>query len=191
MFGANLTLKVWMLVLRSQARVVYGSLQLRGGDVVYYDQFYDVAAPNRGWFLTNDLDVLWQSSDGKFVGGARYTLTIPFYGSGYVRPGEAAADNSMHRIGPFLAYTFFSKDGASFNNPTVFLLAQWWAKHRYRSGQEVNAGLPLIGLGFQMTGDFLPVPAPATRARPAPPPAATPETGKPLAPTAVPEAPGP
>lgn len=157
--GANLNLKVWMIVLRSQARAVYGSLKLRSGDAVYYDQFYDVLAPNQGWFVTNDLDVLWQAGDGSFVGGLRYTLTVPFYQARHLRPGEAAPDNSMHRVGPFLAYTFKSQDGAGFNNPTVFLLAQWWLKHRYRTGQEVHAALPLIGVGFQMTGDLLAFPA--------------------------------
>lgn len=182
--GAHVTLKLWMLVLRSQARAVFGSLGLRAGDTIYYDQFFDVAVPNQGWFVTNDLDVLWQSADNKFVGGARYTLTAPLYTARHVAPGEDVPDNSMHRLGPFLAYTFRVRDGAAFNTPTVFLVVQWWLKHRYRTGQEVHAALPMIGAGFQVTGDFLPFPTqaptvappePAPAPAPPPPPEAAPQ----------------
>ena len=38
--------------------------------------------------------------------------------------------------------------------PTLYLLAQWWVKHRYRTGQEVSQGLPMIVLGFSFTGDL-------------------------------------
>jgi hypothetical protein len=43
-------------------------------------------------------------------------------------------------------------------NPTAFLLVQWWAKHRYRTGAEdgVGAGVPYIVLGFSFEGDFWP-----------------------------------
>lgn len=144
--GASFQVKVSSLVLRSQARLVNGNLALRPGDTVYYDQFYDVAAPNRGWFFTNDLDALWQMFEARFSAGARYTATVPF---------SQGTDNSMHRVGPFLGYTFKSVDGAAFNNPTVFLLVQWWLKHRFRTGADTRAALPLMGVGFQITGDFL------------------------------------
>ena len=49
------------------------------------------------------------------------------------------------------------EDGAAFNNPTVFVLIQWWAKHRFRTGADTSGALPLMGVGFQKTGDFLSV----------------------------------
>lgn len=155
--GANFMIKVSSIVVRSQARLVYGNLKLKAGERVYYDQFYDVAVPNQGWFLTNDLDVLWQGLENKLVVGARYTLTAPFYDpTRHYDPNDVqAADNSMHRVGPFAGYTFKIEDGAKFNNPTVFVLVQWWAKHRFRTGADTSGALPLIGVGFQMTGDFL------------------------------------
>lgn len=155
-FGANLQLKVGPMVIRSQARLLRPDMGT--GDRIYYDQFYDLGVPNRGWFFTNDLDVLWQGLSNKLFAGLRYTASAPFYDPNkHVAPGESVPDNSTHRVGPFLGYTFKSADGAKFNNPTVFLLIQWFLKHPYRTGADVSRALPLLGVGFQFTGDFLPV----------------------------------
>ncbi len=154
--GANLVLKLGPVVLRSLARLVYADLNLREGDRVYYDQFYDTLSPNRGWMLTNDVDLLAQLFDNRLIAGARYTMTFPLYDAArHLDPTDPVQEvnNSMHRVGPFLGWTFFSEDGAGFNNPTVFLLVQWWAQHRFRT-TELPA-LPLMGVGFQFTGDFV------------------------------------
>ena len=58
-------------------------------------------------------------------------------------------------IGPLLAYTFKDRPKKRFMRPTLYLLAQWWVKHRYRTGQEINQGLPLIVLGFSFNGELL------------------------------------
>lgn len=158
--GANLNLKFGPVVLRSFARAIYGSMKLRPGDRVYYDQFYDVLMPNQGWSITNDLDLLGQFFMNRIVAGVRYTLTVPLYArTRHYDPDDPVqqVNNAMHRVGPLLGYTFFSEDGAGFNNPTVFLLVQWWAQHRWRTGADTPAALPLMGLGFQFTGDFLPI----------------------------------
>jgi hypothetical protein len=158
--GANLQFKLGPVVVRSAARLVNGNLALRPGDTVYYDQLYDVLAPNRGWFFTNDLDVLYQGLENKLIVGARYTFTAPLYDSTrHLDPTAASTtvDNSTHRVGPLIGYTFKMEDGAKFNTPTVFLLVQWWVKHRWRTGADTPAALPLIGIGFQITGDFLSV----------------------------------
>ncbi len=87
--GANLTLKVKSVVLRSMGRMVRADMRLRAGDRVYYDQYYDVAAPNQGWYLTNDLDVVWQGLSNKLIAGGRYTLTVPFYDAArHLAPGR-------------------------------------------------------------------------------------------------------
>jgi hypothetical protein len=156
--GANFMAKVSSIVIRSQARLVYGNLKLKDGERIYYDQFYDVGSPNQGWMFVNDLDVLWQGLENKLIAGARYTATAPFYDPArHFDPNDPvqAADNSMHRVGPFVGYTFKIEDGAKFNNPTVFILVQWWLKHRFRTGVDTSQALPLMGIGFQMTGDFL------------------------------------
>lgn len=110
--------------------------------------------------FTNDLDVVWQGLENKLIAGARYTFTNPFYDPArHYDPNDPVqtADNSMHRVGPFVGYTFKIEDGAKFNNPTVFVLVQWWLKNRNRTGQDVSQAIPLMGVGFQMTGDFLPI----------------------------------
>ena len=155
--GANLQLKLAFLVIKAGARLVHGSLKLREGERVYYDLTYDIAAPNNGWTFVNDLDVLWQGLGNKLVAGARYTVTVPLYDPArHFADPTAAVDNSMHRLGPFLAYTFKFEDGARFNTPTAFLAAQWWLKHRFRAGQEISQAIPVVVVGFQITGDFLP-----------------------------------
>jgi hypothetical protein len=157
--GANLQAKVAMFIIRSQARLVFGHLKLKDGERIYYDQFYDIGAPNQGWTFVNDLDVLYQGLENKLVAGARYTATAPLYDPArHLEPGATGtSDNSMHRVGPFVGYTFKIEDGAKFNTPTVFILVQWWLKHRFRTGVDTSQALPLLGVGFQMTGDFLPL----------------------------------
>ncbi|MEW5738396.1 MAG: hypothetical protein AB1938_05690 [Myxococcota bacterium] len=154
--GANLQFKVGPIVVRSQARLLRPDMGT--SDRIFYDQFYDLGVPNRGWFFTNDLDVVWQGLANKLIAGLRYTASAPFYDPNkHVAPGERVPDNSTHRVGPFIGYTFKVEDGAKFNNPTVFLLIQWFLKHPYRTGVDTSRALPLMGLGFQFTGDFLPV----------------------------------
>lgn len=158
--GANFQAKVSVVLLRSQARLIYGSMKLKDNERVYYSQLYDMAMPNQGWAFVNDLDLVYQSLDSKILAGARYTATVPLYDPArHLDPNDPiqTVDNAMHRVGPFLAYTFKVEDGARFNTPTVFLLVQWWLKHRFRTGLDTPAALPLFGVGFQMTGDFLPV----------------------------------
>ncbi len=172
--GADFQVKVLDFVIRSRARLIRPDMRLRAGDTVFYDQFYDTLVPNRGWYFVNDADLLYQTENRKFVGGLRYTASIHFYTDAQFQAGEEQVNlNNMHRVGPFAGYTFKSSDGASFNNPTVFVLLQWWVQHRNRTGPVrepgsgnatgVSQALPLIGVGFQMTGDFLPVPKPAPR----------------------------
>ena len=169
--GADFQIKVLdAIVVRSRARLIRPDMNLRAGDTVFYDQFYDVMAPNRGWYFVNDVDLLYQSANKRFVGGARYTQAFMFYDQRHFASGEAQENlNNLHRVGPFVGYTFKIDDGAAFNNPTAFILIQWWLQNRNRTGTANNPdgitqALPLIGAGFQMTGDFLPVPKPAPRA---------------------------
>lgn len=156
--GANLQLKVGPVVARSQAKLVRPDFALRAGDRVLYDILYDVLAPNRGWFLTNDADVLYALGERLMV-GVRWTATHAFYGPEHFAAGEPQQDlnGPMHRLGPVVAYTFFSEDGARFNNPTLFAAANWWLTHRYRAGQEVSALVPMLALGLSFNGDLLPL----------------------------------
>lgn len=156
--GLNLQVRLGEnIVLRNQLRVVRPQYNVRAGDTVFYDQFYDVLAPNGGWYLNNDFDA-WFNPKWGLIAGVRYSATAPFYTAAQFAPGEVPGGiNQTHRVGPMFGYTFFQRDGAKFNAPTVFLLAQWWLRHTYRAGQVSTQALPLLGVGFQFTGDFLPL----------------------------------
>jgi len=116
-------------------------------DEVFYDLVSDRLVPNGGFTWVQDTDLLYLR--GKARVGARHTFTDNLDGS--VGDGGLA----HHRVGPILAYQFADKrPGARFNQPTVFVLTQWWAQHPYRTGAEQPGGLPLIALGFAFNGDF-------------------------------------
>jgi hypothetical protein len=154
--GLELLGKLGPIVVRSTSRFVYADMNLRAGDRTFYDPGSDVLAPDQGWVATTDLDVLYVGL-GQLVAGLRYSAVVPFYRADSYQPGEPQEqDNGSQRLGPILAYTFSVRDGAAFTAPTVFLLAQWWLDHRYRTGAEVSQGLPFIGVGFGFRGDLLP-----------------------------------
>jgi hypothetical protein len=156
-FGVDLQARLGPVLIRSRGRFVRADLPLREGDRVYYDQLYDVLAADGGWMFTNDLDAAWMGMGNRLVLGLRYTATVPFYGDDAYAPSEPNQHNNSHqRLGPLLSYSFWVRDGAKLNAPSVFLIVQWWLDHRYRAGQEHSQALPLIGLGFQFYGDLLP-----------------------------------
>ena len=150
--GANLNLKFGPIVLRSQARLVAPDLKLRPGDTVLYDQVYDLLLPNGGFTFINDLDLMVQTKFG-LLAGVRYNAGVPLYGPEH----GATEDNSSHRLGPFLAYRFFDHDGRKLNQPTLALIINWYAKHRYRTGADTSAALPYVTLAFNVVGDLIPL----------------------------------
>jgi hypothetical protein len=85
----------------------------------------------------------------------RHTLTTAFYRQRDFLPGEPVSQpNGPHsRLGPAIAWTIFDYPGARFNRPTVFLLAQWWLRHRWRTGVQTHAAVPYAVVGFSFEGD--------------------------------------
>jgi len=135
-------------------------------DTVYYDQTLDILQPDRGWVLTNDADALYLFDWGLKL-GARYTYTHAFYDRDMYLPGESRVNrNNTHRVGPAILYSppkwrakAAKRTGLSrkrWYNPTAFLLMQWWAQHRWRTGEDVSPGMPYILLGFTFEGDIHP-----------------------------------
>lgn len=148
--GATLRAAAGPVAIRSTAQVTRYDLNLPENDVVFYDQFWDRLATDGGWMVLNDLDVLVLA--GKSRIGVRHTFTDQI-------GGTKGTDGSLaqHRVGPLLAYQFNDKPkGTAFNQPTAFMVCQWWAQHPYRTGQEQPAGLPLVALGFAFNGDVAP-----------------------------------
>lgn len=122
-------------------------LGLRPGDTIMYDATQDLALPDGGWALLNDLDVGAQIR--KTVFGARYSYADALHGTG--GPG----DLPNHRVGPLVAYTFHERpSGARFNKPTLLAMVQWHAQHPWRSGERRSAAIPLIAIAFQFEGDL-------------------------------------
>jgi hypothetical protein len=124
------------------------------GDRVYYDPFYDVVAPLDGWVFTNDLDVIASLTDLGTNIGLRYTSVIPQLGDG----DDANRTTTTHRLGPIVTYTFKEQRHAAFNAPTVFVLAQWWLHHQFRTGGDspgtISQYMPMIVMGFSFRGDW-------------------------------------
>jgi len=136
-------------------------------DTVYYDQTLDILHPDRGWVTTNDADIIYLFDFGLRV-GARYTLTHAFYRDSMYPAGEDTTNRNSptHRVGPAILYsppkwhikaakrTKLSRK--RWMNPTAILLVQWWAQHRWRTGEDVHPGVPYLVLGFSFEGDFFP-----------------------------------
>ena len=161
-FGADLQAKVGPIAARNLARLVRGSYQLRQGDTAYYDQFYDVLAPNDGWYLNNDTDVFYVTDFG-LAAGARVNTTMPFYEERHFNDADRAAglagtnpNGPTLRAGPMVTYTFFDEEGAIWNKPTIIFTTQWWLSHRYRTGADVPQAIPYTVIAFQFTGDLIP-----------------------------------
>lgn len=126
------------------------------GDRVYYDPFYDVAAPLDGWVFANDLDVVAQLTDVGTNIGIRYSAVLPQHDEA-ADPTVASVDLATHRVGPIVTYTFRERRHGWFNAPTLFVLAQWWLRHQWRTGNDgagtVTQAMPMIIVGFSFRGD--------------------------------------
>jgi hypothetical protein len=158
--AALLQAKVGKIAIRDNLRFYWSDYELRAGDTVSYDQTLDIAIPDDGWAMTNDLDVLYLANKQLTI-GARYTLTEAFYQPRHFQPAEPESrpNGPTHRVGPAVLYTFFNRPHQRFNKPTLIVLVQWWAAHRFRTGQDVSAAVPYFVLGFRFEGDLWPDPA--------------------------------
>ncbi len=123
-------------------------------DRVYYDPFYDVVAPLDGWVMVNDLDVIASLTDLGTNIGLRYSSVIPALGDS----ADDSRTTTTHRLGPIVTYTFKERRHSAFNAPTVFVLAQWWLHHQFRTGGDspgtISQYMPMIVLGFSFRGDW-------------------------------------
>lgn len=173
--GMDLQIKVGPVVARSFSRLVRSDFNTRAGDRVFYEQLYDVLAPNRGVYGHNDTDLLGYLDlsflnllDGmRVVGGLRNSVTIPVYTDAHFAPDNAdrTSDNIVRRtfgdtvpiwrVGPLLSFTLYDHPGWAFNTPTVFIGAQWHILHRWRTGADTSIFIPYTFFGFSFKGDLL------------------------------------
>ena len=154
-FGAKLQLKVGPFALSNGTELVRASASLRDGDRVFFDPPLAALVPQKAFVFTDDLDLLWLDGKG-LVAGVRWSLLHPFFGERHYLPGELQqGDANQMRMGPLVAYRFFKSDGRLFNAPTLFVLANWYLQHRYRTGAEVSQAIPYLAVGFGFFGDLI------------------------------------
>jgi hypothetical protein len=147
------------LALRNTTRMVkamYDTSTLTSGRTrVYYDPFYDVVAPTDGWTLVNDFDLIAQLTDAGANIGLRYSVVSPMFDSAVDDP---TVDTTTHRVGPIVTWTLSERRHSWFNAPTVFMLAQWWIRNQWRTGNDhpdtVSRWAPMFILGFSFRGDM-------------------------------------
>lgn len=161
-FGAHVILEPLFqfrfgnIVVRNKSTFEYWRLRLREGDSVFYDVTVDTLIPNNGWVFTNDLDALYLFKFG-LTAGIRYTVVHPFYRQSDYLAGETlrVSNNQHQRLGPLLAYTFYDHPYTRFNRPTLILIVNWYAEHRWRTGLDVSPAIPYIVVGFGFQSDIL------------------------------------
>lgn len=154
-FEPLVQLKVGPIAVRNRFGLEYWSMSLREGDRVWYDATLDTLVPDKGFTLTNDLDVLFMGAPPLVV-GARYSLVQPLYTPRHLADGEAETqENGHHRLGLLAAYVFYDEGYTAFNKPAVILNVAWYLRHRYRTGVEVSRAVPYALLGFAFQSDLL------------------------------------
>lgn len=157
-FDARLQVKLGKIAVRSELRAEYASIDLEDDAPVWYEPILDTLVANNGWSLINETDLLYFVDDAWII-GARYTYTKALFEDDAFLPGEdpaSAANNAvMHRVGPAIIWRLDNqKTGTRFNQPTVFLITQFWLKHASRTGQQVTQAYPYTLVGFAFNGDL-------------------------------------
>jgi len=154
--AALFQVKFGPIALIDEVTFFRNSIKMPGTEDVYYDIRHDMMVPAQGWFLSNDASLVYVNTKLRFNAGVRATYYHVFYPDAVYEPGDVQTKNQNDhaRIGPLISYTFKDRPEKRFTKPTLFFAAQWWVKHRYRTGQEVNQGLPMLVLGFSFTGEL-------------------------------------
>ena len=155
---ARVQVKLGPIAVRSELRAEYQSLDLQGDDRVYYEPILDTLVANDGWSLITDTDLLYFAGD-KWIFGARHTWTKAIFDAEHFGPGEdpdtADTNAVLHRVGPAIIYRIDDeKTGTLFNQPTVFLISQFWLDHASRAGQKITQAYPYTLIGFAFNGDL-------------------------------------
>jgi hypothetical protein len=153
--------RVKNIALRSATRALWGDMRLRDGDRVYYDQAFDIPMPDRGWTIINETDLIYMFDEGKARGlriAIRHSVTQALYRRRHFDPVEPVStpNGPTLRLGPAAGYVFFDRPGARFNRPMVFVLSQWWLRHRYRTGEQKHVAVPYFAIGLQFDGEIWP-----------------------------------
>ncbi len=159
--------KLGPVALRNKVSIEYWKMRVEEGTRVFYDITTDTLLSRDGWVVSNDFDALYlhdfSSWSGTFEGarlsaGVRYSLVAPLYRERDFPAGDGGAGvrNGHHRVGPLVAFTFFDRGFTSFNKPTALVIANWYADHRFRTGQDVSQAMPYLVLAFAFQSNLIP-----------------------------------
>lgn len=157
--GAKVQLKVGPVAVVSTQEFQKLDLETQDNDPLFYESEWDMLMPADGWAYKIDNDLLYITDFG-LLAGVRHTYTTAYYDSALVQgsPGGINPQKPNHRVGPFLAWRFFT-DAAEkrtfFNEPTLVLLVNWYLEHTYRTGAASSQALPYAALAFRFAGDIL------------------------------------
>lgn len=151
--GATVQLAWRWLAFRSLWRAERVEAELRNGDTVFYDPVYGVLLPRSGWMVYGETTALYRSRFG-LAAGVQYLLTATWYPASAFAAGEPHdnPNTPIQKFGPLVAYTFAREVRGRFEAPTLSLLLAWYLEDRFRAGQRVNQGIPMIGVGFSFRG---------------------------------------
>ena len=158
--SALFQVKFGPIALRDEVIFFNNNINLQGKGDVFYDLRHDLLAPAKGWFMSNDTDLIYVNTKLRLNVGVRATYYHIFYPKGLApdgvyEPGDRVNNSNDHaRVGPLISYAFKDRPAKRFTKPTLFFAAQWWVKHRYRAGQESSQALPLFVLGFSFMGEL-------------------------------------
>jgi hypothetical protein len=147
---AELRGKLGPVIGRNRFRAARVEADLRPGDTVLYDPYFDLLLPGRGWFYVNDADLLLEVGEGLLL-GARWAFM-----AADLPDGQDLSRATTHRVGPVLAWTFFDTPGSAFNRPTLLAMVNWHLVHPWRTGQDVSQAIPYALLGLSFGGQLFP-----------------------------------
>lgn len=162
-FEPTVQLRFGPVAFRNRLSIEWWHMALRPGDTSFYDISLDTMIQNGGVVIANDMDLLYLHRFARWpttqlAVGVRYSVVQPLYTPSAYREGEDpnVNPNGQQRLGPILALTFFDRGYINFNKPTLLLIVNWYAQHRWRTGADVNAGVPYLAIGFAFTSDLIP-----------------------------------
>jgi hypothetical protein len=151
---ANLQMKIGPIAIWNQFALLHFKMRLQDGDHVFYDTYLDMLLPNGRPVITNNAHLIYVTNFGLRV-GVRHALVHAFYPKEWLGVGGENNNTPTHRLGPFAAYTLPFGKGRRFNKPTLILILNWWLQNRYRTGQDINQGIPYTALAFRFSGDLM------------------------------------
>ncbi len=153
--GVRLTLSalfqvaVKQVALRSHLQATHVNLKLEENERFYYSPQFDYLVEDGGWFVQNDLDLVWLFPSG-FVAGVRMNSSFAIYSDDVA---DEDPNGPSHRIGPLVAWPFFEGEGRV-QRATAIGLANWYVKNRFRAGQDVSQAIPYVAVALQLEGDL-------------------------------------